>query len=213
MKTICFALSMMVICLSQAASADDTASSIPPQRPNTYWGASTNGIMAGIYAETTPALSNVDDLTPVRINILLYNSSTNNGNIMPNMTMLLAPPLEDRYKLDLRDENGKEIKKTPMGKSLGVKSPQPYKPKANPSTGITIDTGWRPGEVFLPSREVRELTPPLLLSDYFVITNSGKYHLHCKISLFKPRKDDINKQDLLCLPPVNAEIEIKLNEK
>ena len=164
--------------------------------------------MAGVHVETLSALSNVDNLTPVQLNLLLYNTNTNNVTIKPNMTILFAPPLEDRCRLELRDENGKEVEKTAKGKALGKTTPQPYRIKPN-SDGVIIDTGWRPGTVFLLSREVRELTPPLLLSDYFKIKNAGKYHLHCELLIFKMHGNDKKEQDLISFPPVNAEIEIK----
>jgi hypothetical protein len=127
---------------------------------------------------------------------------------MPNWTMLLAPPLEDRCRLELKDENGKEVEKTAKGRMLGKRTPQPYRVKPN-SDGAVNDTGWRPGKINLMSREVRELTPPLLLSDYFKIKSPGKYQLHCEMLIFKPHGDDINKLDLISFPTVNAEIEIK----
>ncbi len=205
MKAISFALCIIGILFNQRAPADDATNSIPPQHANVYWGASTNGISASVYVET--ASTNVDNLVPVRLHFGLYNASTNNGNIMPNWIMLLAPPLEDRYRLELKDENEKEVEKTAKGRAMGKRTPQPYRVKPN-SDGVTIDTGWRPGKINLMSREVLELTPPLLLSDYFKIERPGKYHLRCEILLFR-FQDDINKQDLISFPPVDAEIEIK----
>lgn len=91
-------------------------------------------------------------------------------------------------------------------KALGSTAPQPYKPPH-------INTGYRPGKLILQSREVRELLPPLMLQDYFKITNSGKYHLHFEMCVFKPEVEDINKEELIYFPPVDVEIEIELNPR
>ena len=210
MKTIYYISNIIGILVNSCALADNATNTIPPQHPNFYWGASTNGISAGVYVETVSASSNnIDNLTPIRLHLLLYNSSTNNGNIMPNMIMLLAPPLEDRCKLELRGENGKETERTAKGKALGEKTPKPYKVKPN-SDGVIIDTGWRPGKTYLPAGKLQQgLSETLLLSDYFKVQSPGKYHLRCELRLFKPHSDDINEQDLISFPPVNADIEIK----
>lgn len=175
-----------------------------------YWGAETNGIKAGLSIEQDSIRSstNATGHIPIRFTPLLYNDSTNNGNVTPTMLILDLPPLfESRYRLELTDEKGISVPKTSKGKAFGKTAPQPYRLIPNRVTGVIIDTGWRPARYILLPKQVRGLQPTLVLQDYFKITTSGKYHLHFEVFAFKPIDTDTN--ELIHFPPVNAEIEIK----
>jgi len=192
--------------LIQFALVTEAANSIPPQKANVYWGASTNGIMAGIYVEAKYDNNLNHDI--ILCHPLLYNSSTNNGNIQPDVLLLYLPSLESRYRMELTDEKGNNVEKTEKGQLLGKIAPKPYKLSPN-FNGVINDTGWRPGKHFLLSRQVDELFPQLILQDYFKITNSGLFHLHFEMRAFKVIDSQTN--SLICFPPVDANIEINLN--
>lgn len=124
------------------------------------------------------------------------------------MVIFDLPPLESRCQLRLTDEKGNLVGKTKEGEALGRTDPHVYKPSPNPVTGVTIDTGWRPMRYMLFSNQSRDLAPPLVLRDYFKITNSGKFFLHFELFAFKVAGLDTN--ELVRFPPVDAEIHVVL---
>jgi len=173
-----------------------------------YWGAETNSVKAGLYIEKLQSLASLSNHVPIQCHPLLYNSSTNNGNLGTGMLMYYLPAIESRYRLELTDEKGKAVKKTAKGKALG----KPFTQPSNPTSGIGINTGWRRKEKFiLLAKEERGL-PEFLLQDYFKINDSGRYHLHFEMSALKPSPNDADKVELVHFPPVDIEIQISLNK-
>jgi hypothetical protein len=210
MKKNCFLFGLFiaawVISVRNVTADEPKNSTVQPASEGTYWGAETNGVKAGLYIEKLHGLPGLTNHVPIQCHPLLYNSSTNNGNLGPGMLMLYLPAIESRYQLDLTDEKGNAVKKTAKGKSLGKPVTQP----SIPTTGI--NTGWRRKEQFiLLAREERGL-PELKLQDYFKINDSGKYHLHFEMSVFKPSPNDADKVELIRFPPVDVEVQISLNK-
>jgi hypothetical protein len=189
-------------------TADEPANSIVQQIPESiYWGAETNGVKAGLYIEILHGLPGLTNHVPIQCHPLLYNNSTNNGNLAPDMLLLYLPAIESRYRLELADENGNAVKKTTKGKALG----KPVTQSSSPATGVRINTGWHPGTCILAAKEVRGL-PEFMLQDYFKISDSGKYRLHFEMSALKPIPNETEKVDLVHFPPVDVEIQINLNK-
>ena len=193
---------------AQSVTADEpTNSAVQPASEGTYWGAETNGVKAGLYIEKLRGLAGLTNRVPIQCHPLLYNSSTNNGNLGPGMLMFYLPAIESRYRLELTDEKGNAVKKTTKGKALSKPVPQ----SSSPTTGVRINTGWHVGKYFLIAKEVRGL-PEFMLQDYFKINNSGKYHLHFEMSALKPSPNDADKVELIRFPPVDVEVQISLNK-
>jgi hypothetical protein len=184
----------------------NVAAADPISMQNTFWGAETNFVKAGLYVETLHDISESASSVSIRLNPLLYNSSTNNGNVALDIMMYYLPSLESRYRMDLFDAKGNPVQKTTKGKGFE----KPVIPTKPPTTGVTINTGFHRGQFTLLSREARNLPPSLMLQDYFTITNSGIYNLHFEMSVIKP---DITKdtEEIIHFPPVDAEIKIELN--
>ena len=194
---------------AQSVTADEpTNSAVQPASEGTYWGAETNGVKAGLYVEKLRGLAGLTNRVPIQCHPLLYNSSTNNGNLGPGMLMFYLPAIESRYRLELTDEKGNAVKKTTKGNALGKPAPQ----SSSPATSVRINTGWRRKEQFIIlAREERGL-PELKLQDYFKIVDSGKYHLHFEMSALKPSPNDAEKVELIRFPPVDVEVQISLNK-
>ncbi len=189
-------------------AGEPTNSAIQQTHEGIYWGAETNGVKAGLYIETLHGLPGLTNRVPIQCHPLLYNSSTNNGNLGPGMLMFYLPAIENRYRLEFTDEKGKAVEKTAKGKALG----KPFTQSSNPTTGVRINTGWRRKEQFiLLAKEERGL-PEFLLQDYFKINDSGRYHLHFEMSALKPSPNDADKVELVHFPPVDVEIQINLNK-
>ena len=194
----------------------DTKSELHAPSPSVckvFWGMETNGIKAGLsigyYSSSKFEYFTSDPKAiPIRCFPQLHNSNTNNGNLDSDLAVFDLPTsLESRYRLDLRDEKGNLVEKTKKGEALGKITPHAYKPSPSPFTGVTIDTGWRPARYMLFSNQSRDVSPPLVLQDYFKITNSGVFHLHFEMCAFKVISSETN--ELIQFPSVDAKIDIK----
>jgi hypothetical protein len=189
-------------------AADEPANSVAQQNhEGVYWGVETNGVKAGLYIEKLQGLSGLTNRVPIQCHPLLYNSSTNNGNLhRGGMLMFYLPPVESRYRIELTDEQGNMVGKTAKGKAFG-------KPFIQPLTlAKGINTGWRRKEQFILLAGEERGLPELKLQDYFKIVDSGKYHLHFEMSVLKPNPNDADQVELICFPPVDVEVQIRLNK-
>lgn len=182
-----------------------------PQSLKIFWGADTNNIKAGLVvdyysSQAFQTLTDDSSSIPIRCFPLLCNDNTNNSDLL----LLDLPSVKSRYKMDLTNDQGNAVSKTAEGESLGKAIPTFYRPSPNRLTGVTIDTGWRPARYTLFPEQPRNLEPPILLQNYFKITNSGKYHLHFEMTAFQvdPAK---GAEAIIYFPPVDAEIDIQIN--
>jgi len=160
------------------------------------WGAATNGVRAGLWYRTVTNGASIGIIPELK-----YGDTTNKPS---KSVVLFLPPERSRYKMTLFDEHGMPVLKTKAGKALGV----PIEAKLH-----TIN--WEHGYVdFDLKRGYAEPTGdgPLLLSNYFQITNSGRYRLELQIGIvwYVPLMQRDAVPQFLFLPPVDAEINIKM---
>lgn len=207
----CFLFGLLIVTWTilpqNVVAGETTNSAIQPTHEGIYWGVETNGVKAGLYIEKLRGLSGMTNRIPIRCHPLLCNNSTNNGNLGPGMLMFYLPPIENRYRIELTNEQGNVVGKTAKGKALG----KPFVQPSIPTGGVKISTGWHPGTFILLAKEVRGL-PEFMLQDYFKIADPGKYHLHFEMSVLKPSPSDADQVELTWFPPVDAEIQIELNK-
>ena len=184
-----------------------------PRVTKVFWGKETNGVKAGLSVayyspDSFEYFKKEPGTIPIRCFPLLMYNNTNSGKLNSDTAVFDLPPLEGRCQLDLADDHGDSVKKTRKCEALGKVAPQVYRPSANPLTGITVDTGWRPYRYILVTNQARDLAPPLILQDYFRIANSGKYRLHFELCGFRVSGPGTN--ELQHFPPVDAEIQVTL---
>jgi len=168
---------------------------IKADNPN-IWGTETNGVRAGCWFPTGTNASSIGIIPELEYGI------TTNGPA--DKILVFLPPESSRYKMALFDEHGKPVSKTKVGESIGKTI------QAQPHT-----INWQHGYVsFGLTRGHLEPTGdgPLLLSNYFQITNSGRYRLELQIGIvwFIPLMKRDAVPQFLFLPPVDAEIYIRL---
>jgi hypothetical protein len=160
------------------------------------WGIETNHVKAGLNIQYAPDETN---RTLVGLFVVLYNSSDTNGNFRSNLLSLGLPPENSRYKMTLLDDKGNVIAKTEMGNNLD--QPFDLHPKR-----IDIYHGYA----------VRDISPfymdvltrnPIVLENYFDITNAGKYQFKFVLNTYTGVDDHGVIQPFYL--PVDADIEIK----
>jgi hypothetical protein len=183
-----------------------------PQTWKVYWGSETNeakaGLSIGYYSsQAFQYFSSSPNSIPIRCFPLLYDNSTNNSQL----PIFDLPSVKSRYRMELTDEKGNKLQKTEQGVALGKIAPIPYKSSPAPLTGVSTGNGWRATMRTLLPKQAQSLQPPFLLQDYFKITNSGIYHLHFEMCAFRLDPNDMDKEELIHFPPIDAEIEIKLD--
>ena len=171
-----------------------------------YWGLQTNGVRAGLYLleSNTETNRSLTKYMP-----MLENSLTNNGNRRPDRLDLWLPPLESCLQVSLRDQNGKPVPMTAMGKRLGAPITQPMRVM----TGMNFPAGYRaiylrPNE---PSQVLAYIFSP---EDYFIIPAPGKYRLSLRVRviwLHEGWKGSLKSTNLptVDLPPVEAELDLQ----
>ncbi|SRR5579885_293522 len=158
------------------------------------WGKETNHMAAGLILQYSPDTNRPD----VALFAVLRSSFTNNSGDGYSSSLWLLP-VEHRYQMTLRDREGHLIPRT----EWGVKCMETFMINMNE---IDMYHGYQ--RCFLKSNHLLIVIPsPLLLRDYFQITNAGKYHLEFEIravkKLFVERK--IEEYHL----PVTVRIEIR----
>lgn len=163
---------------------------------NILWGTETNHVKVGLNIQYAPDVTN---RTLVGFYVVLYNNSNANGNFRPNLLSLGFPPVNSRYKMTLIDDSGNVVAKTKMGNDLD--QPFDLHPKR-----IDIYHGYGVKD-FSPFYLDVLTKNPIILENYFVITNAGKYHL--KFILNTYTGVDAHRVIQPFYLPVDADIEIK----
>jgi hypothetical protein len=104
----------------------------------------------------------------------------------------------------LFDEHGTPVARTTAGKRIGQQL-QPQRHQVNYQHGYQR-YGFAPGD--LQSID----GPPLFLTNYFEVTNSGRYRLELQIGIvwYVPFTNPSTTPQFLFLPPVNAEVVIRM---
>lgn len=182
-----------------SAEVDTKASTWHPDaailsKTNIVWGLETNHIKAGLNIQSA---SDSTGRTLIGFFVVLYNNSDTNGNYEPDLLSLILPPINSRYKMALFDEKGNAVLKTKIGKA----NDQPF--DINPKR-LDRDHGYGLRDI---SPFVVDIMPfdPVVLEDYFAITNAGKYHLKFVLNVLKGTDQYIQPYYL----PVDADIDIE----
>ncbi len=205
-------LLLLICCLASGSGAKDD-SRIPLWQPdpfiinmtNVIWGIETNHVKAGLAIQYSSRSTNGPI---VGFYVVVYNNSDTNGNIAPvfktkngyvkqNILSLGIPPDGYRYTMALFDTNGNAVAKTELGKKL-----KPFDSQAK----IDNYHGYGERDILPFTLDVLPFSS-IVLEDYFVMTNAGKYHLRFVLNTFTGA-DKLGIIKPLCLP-VNADIEIK----
>ena len=185
----------------------------PPNALSKFWGAETNHLKAGLaiayYSKSTfPYFSDREDVIPIKCFPLLSFAGMGSDNVASNL-LTVDLPMEPCYQLALTDEQGNHVQSTSKTRAMGKSVPYHNQLAKNPITGSIIDTGHRRNrDVLLKGFESKQILP-LVLQDYFIITNSGTFNLSFKICVFIPDSEYTETEHLVWLPPVNCQIEIK----
>jgi hypothetical protein len=163
---------------------------------NVLWGIETNHIKVGLNIQYA---SDATNRTLVGFFVVLYNNSDTNGNFRPNLLSLGLPPVNSRYKMTLTDDSGNVVAKTKMGNDFD----QPF--DLNPKR-IDIYHGYAVKD-FSPFYMDVLTRDPIVLENYFEITNAGKYHLKFVLNTYTGVDEHRILQPFYL--PVDAEIEIE----
>ncbi len=174
-------------------------------RENVQWGNETNWVKAGLLLQYSPNTNRTD----VAFFVLLHSSYTNNPpdehhgyySEGPHGTRIMfwLPPVEQRYQITLRDDNGNPVPKTKWGERFCKPIVNNFKRLDNYMGYQACDLFTYPPIIVIPS--------PLTLRDCFKITTAGKYHLEFEIRAMRetgqlPPYEEYNL-------PVKVEVEIK----
>jgi len=160
---------------------------------NILWGTETNHVKAGLNIQYASDSSN---RTLVGFFVVLYNNSDTNGNFSSNRLFLTFPPIRSIYTMTLCDDKMNVVPKTKIGKDFG----QPF--DTNPKK---LDSHYGQRVLFPFQLDVLPVDP-IVLENYFDITNAGKYHLKFVLNTLM-RTDAQGTQPFYL--PVDADIEIK----
>jgi hypothetical protein len=198
---------------SHTTAVAEAADGLPPSRQ--YWGEETNGVKAGVYFQLVSGSTNEVQVLFVPA---LCNSRTDNGNVAPNRLLLLFPPFDSRYELQLTDLAGRPVEKTKKGDALGkayvYSRPLGMHAGSSRAQGVTLTPNkpeiiW---ETTTKGHDIRLLW--LSLQDYFKIQKSGRYHLKFQMRVLfwnrSPEDEEKALEKSLYLPAVEADIEVQL---
>jgi hypothetical protein len=175
--------------------------------PETFFGADTNGAAIALYINQIISTNNA----PIRCTPILKS-----GLMQTNGFWLWFPPLESCYQLTLLDEHGNSVLKTPKGKLLGKPITEPLMVKVG---GVNIKGGYK-GRKITASQTETLSDFAFVLQDYFILTNSGKYHLIFSMRAVRPKGGSGHDLSLYTtnlpifnFPPVESEITITYTRK
>ena len=161
---------------------------------NTVWGAETNHVKAGLNIQYS---TDSTGRTLAGFVVAMYWDCDTNGNLRPNVMSLAMAPTNSRYTMALYDERGNAVAKTKFGKEHD----QPF--NTSPKD-LFFYHGYGPVDIFPLQLDVL-VSERVVLENYFVITNAGKYHLNFVLNTLKGDEHGIQPWYF----PVNTEIEIK----
>jgi len=185
----------------------------PPTATTTFLGADTNGLKAGLgvayYSKSLFAyFSDREDVIPIRCFPLLSFAGMGSDNVHSNL-LTVDLPMKPCYQLTLTDEQGNNVQTTSKARAMRETVPRHNQLSKNPITGSIIDTGHRRNRDVLCQGLPCKLILPLVLQDYFIITNSGTFNLSFRMCVFIPDSNFTETEHLIWLPPVNCKIEIR----
>ena len=163
------------------------------------WGAETNCLKAGLLVQFAPATNRtLVGFYPVLNNRCQSNCVSGLSDTLP----IWLPSFDRCYAMMLTDGDGSVVSKTENGIALGKQIDQPFRVR----DGINLAAGYH-GRILLLNKPDLILTDSFVLEDYFEITKAGKYHLQVQMTIIWPLKTNLT--NIVHLPPVNTEFEIK----
>jgi hypothetical protein len=196
-----YLLLIMIYCQASGCGAQEDEQTVawqPDVRSITtnsiLWGPETNHVKIGLNLQYG---TDTNGRTLVGFYVSMVNDSNTNGTYLPDRLTIALPPMKSRYQMNLFDDSGNSVSKTKTGQEFS----QPF--DKNPKR-LDMYHGYSIKET-VPFQIDIVTFEPIVLENYFAITNAGKYHLVFILNSLIPNGNSVEPLYL----PVDADIEIK----
>jgi len=156
-------------------------SALGTEAPQILWGGVTNELLQGVQVQSKLTKGNESYK-----HTILYLGTTN----LAQTNLIYRPSRTEIFKLSLRDQTGKEVPKTKLGKSFGD---EPSK------TARIQDRTIRQWRIVILPQEWDVQMASFNLMDHFALTKPGDYELTVESRVYTTNgKGDL---ELITLPP------------